>query len=128
VLALVFMMVAAGAMLWRPEMILLAVAAFPWLDWAARGTLGGLGPLWDDALLVVSVGLLAWSVSCLGGVPIAPCLACAVTMAAAELDRRAQVPNDVALWPARAARAHAFLHRLSLQNTRWVRLTFSCFF
>ncbi len=49
-------------LLWRPEVLLLAVAVFPWLDWLARGNLGSLGPAWDDALLVVSVALLLWAV------------------------------------------------------------------
>jgi hypothetical protein len=34
----------AVALLWRPEAILLAVAAFPWLDWLARTTLVATGP------------------------------------------------------------------------------------
>ena len=43
---------------WRPEVMLLAVAAFPWIDWVARNSLGGLGPAWDDALLILSVILM----------------------------------------------------------------------
>ena len=62
VLAPVFVIAAAAALLWRPQLVLLVVAAFPWMDWAARHTLGGVGPLWDDALLVVSVALILWSV------------------------------------------------------------------
>jgi O-antigen ligase len=51
----------AATLLWRPEAVLLILAAFPWIDWAARHSLGGLGPLWDDALLVVSAALVLWS-------------------------------------------------------------------
>jgi O-antigen ligase len=53
--------VAAAVLLWRPEVVLLIVAAFPWVDWAVRHSLGGLGPLWDDALLLVSIALVLWS-------------------------------------------------------------------
>ena len=102
VLALVFAIVAAGLLLWRPEAILLVVAAFPWLDWVARGTLGGLGPLWDDALLVVSVGLLLWSVLVLGrgfprSVPIALPFLLALVAAIGSIVVR-EVPTDVGLY------------------------------
>ncbi len=48
------------ALLWRPEAILLAAAAFPWLDNWARDALGGLGAAWDEGLLLASVALLLW--------------------------------------------------------------------
>ena len=44
--------------LWRPEVMLLAVAAFPWVDWVARRSLGGLGAAWDDAFLLLFLLLL----------------------------------------------------------------------
>jgi O-antigen ligase len=66
VLALAVVIAAAATVLWRPQVVLLAVAAFPWLDWFARRNLGTLGPLWDDALLMVCVALIIWSVVVLG--------------------------------------------------------------
>ena len=76
VVALAVVIALAAAILWRPQLILLPVAAFPLVDWAARNALGGFGPLWDDALLVVGVALILWSVLVLGrdvprSVPIA---------------------------------------------------------
>jgi hypothetical protein len=51
---------AVAALLCRPEAILLAIAAFPWLDWLARSTLGGLGAAWDEVLLLVCAALVLW--------------------------------------------------------------------
>jgi O-antigen ligase len=59
---LVLLVWALALVLMRPEAMLVAVAAFPWLDWAARRVLGGVGPLWDETLLVVAVLLLIWCV------------------------------------------------------------------
>ena len=50
--------VALVLVIWRPQVILLAVAAFPWLDYAARHSLGGLGPAWKEVLLVLAVATL----------------------------------------------------------------------
>ena len=93
---------AAAALLWRPQLVLLVAAAFPLVDWVARHDLGGLGPLWDDALLVVSVGLILWSVLVLGrdvprSVPIALPL---LLMLAAALGSIVvnRVPGDPALY------------------------------
>ena len=62
VLAVAVFMAAAAAVLWRPQFVLLVVAAFPWVDWAARTMLPGIGPLWDDALLALSAALIVWAV------------------------------------------------------------------
>jgi O-antigen ligase len=61
VAAAVFVAMVA-AVLWRPQFVLLVVAAFPWVDWVARTMFPGIGPLWDDALLVASAALIVWSV------------------------------------------------------------------
>ena len=44
----------------RPEAVLLGAAAFPWLDWLARQTLGGVGAAWDEGLLLVALLLVVW--------------------------------------------------------------------
>ncbi|MGI5940533.1 MAG: hypothetical protein ACOX8V_07630, partial [Thermoleophilia bacterium] len=49
VVALIVAVCLLVLVLWRVEIVLLCVAAFPWVDWAARGTLGRFGPAWDDA-------------------------------------------------------------------------------
>lgn len=59
---LVLALLVLGLLLVRPEALLLAVAAFPWLDWVARRSLGGLGGAWDDALLLGAIALLLWCV------------------------------------------------------------------
>jgi O-antigen ligase len=62
VIAVAIVIAAAAAVLWRPQFVLLVVAAFPWVDWVARHPFAGLGPLWDDALLVLSAALIVWAV------------------------------------------------------------------
>ncbi len=57
---LVLAISAAVLLLKRPEAVLLAVAAFPWLDWLARRKLGGLGAGWDEGLLLLSLLLVVW--------------------------------------------------------------------
>ncbi len=134
VLALAFALAAAGLVLWRPEVILLVVATFPLLDWAARGTQGGLGPLWDDALLVVSVGLLLWSVLVLGRgslrtVPIALPLLLTLAAAIGSIVVR-KVPNGVALYGLRVLfepMLFYFIGFLFPKNRRWVRATIAVF-
>ncbi len=96
ILALVF---------WRPEVMLLLVALFPWLDWMARRSLGGLGPVWDDALLLLSLVVLVWGVivlrrSRLWTVPIAlPTLLAFVAAIGSVVIR--DVPGDVAFFALR---------------------------
>jgi O-antigen ligase len=134
VLALAFALAAAGLVLWRPEVILLVVATFPLLDWAARGAQGGLGPLWDDALLVVSVGLLLWSVLVLGRgslctVPIALPLLFTLAAAIGSMVVR-KVPNGVALYGLRVLfepMLFYFIGFLFPKNRRWVRATIAVF-
>lgn len=105
VLAVVVTLCLFGLTVLRPEVMLLAVAAFPWLDWAARRLLGGMGPVWDDALLLFSVALLLWSVIVLRRgelwtAPIAlPALLALVAAVGSVVVR--DVPSDVALFALR---------------------------
>jgi len=50
-----------GVLFYRAEAFLLVLAAFPWLDFAARRALGpGMGGAWDEALLVVIFAALGF--------------------------------------------------------------------
>ena len=117
-----------GLLLVRPEALLLAVAAFPWLDWAARRTLGGLGGAWDDALLLFAICLLLWSVVVLRRwrlwtVPITLPLVVAVATAIGSVVIR-EVPGDVALYALRILfepLLFYFLGFLFPKDKRWVR-------
>ena len=134
VLALVFVIAAAAALLWRPQFVLLVVVAFPWMDWAARHTLGGLGPLWDDALLLVSVALILWSALVLGRgaprsvlvtVPVLLMLAAAVGSIVVN-----HVPGDVGFYGLRVLFEPIlfyFVGFLIPKDRRWVRWTVGVF-
>jgi len=92
-------------LLWRPEVLLLLLALFPWLDWMARRSLGGLGPLWDDALLLLAVLVLLWAVivrrrSELWTVPITLPTLLAFAAAIGSVVIR-EVPSDVAFFALR---------------------------
>jgi O-antigen ligase len=127
-MALVAAMCVLVLMVWRPEVMLLAVAAFPWLDWAARRALGGIGPAWDDAFLILSVVLLAWCVVVLRRwelwtVPIALPTLLALGAAIGSVVVR-DVPGDVALFALRVLfqpLLFYFVGFLFPKNTRWVR-------
>ena len=56
----VLVLVAVVVLLWRPEALLLLVAAFPWLDALARELFGASGGLWDEFLVLLSAALLFW--------------------------------------------------------------------
>jgi O-antigen ligase len=118
----------------RPEVMLLVVAAFPWLDWVARRGLGGIGPGWDEALLLFSVILLLWSVSILRRgelwtVPIT--LPALLALAAAVGSVVIQdVPGDVALFALRVTfqpLLFYFLGFLFPKDRRWVQATVAVF-
>ncbi len=92
-------------LLWRPEALLLVVALFPWVDWMARRGLGGLGAVWDDALLILAMILLLWCVivrkrSELWTVPIALPTLLAFAAAIGSVVIR-EVPGDVAFFALR---------------------------
>ncbi len=124
---------AVAAML-RPQLVLLAVAAFPWLDWAARSTLGSLGPLWDDTLLVASVALIVWAVLVLGrdvprSVPITFPAVLMVVLAAASIVVN-RVPDAVAFYALRVLFEPIlfyFVGFLIPKERAWVRLAVGIF-
>lgn len=112
----------------RPEALLVVVAAFPWLDWVAREALGGLGPSWDDALLLLSIVLLLWCVIVLRRwelwtVPITLPVILAFAAAVGSVVVR-DVPNDVALYAMRVLfqpLLFYFLGFLFPKTRRWVQ-------
>ena len=133
-LALALAVVAVGLLLWRPQAILLVIAAFPWVDYAARATPSGPGPLWDDALLAVSMALLLWSVLVLGReaprlIPIA--LPLLLTLAAAVGSIVVGgVPAPVGLYALRVLFGPILFYLIGFlfpKNLRWVRLTVGVF-
>lgn len=135
--ALVALVVSACAFVlvfWRPEVVLLAVAAFPWLDWGARRVLGGFGPAWDDAFLIVSIVVLLWCVvvlrrSELWTVPIALPVLLALTAAIGSVVVR-EVPGDVAVFALRVLfqpLLFYFLGFLFPKNKRWVQWVVAVF-
>lgn len=130
VLAAAAVVAAAAAVLWRPQLVLLVVAAFPWVDWFARKSLGSIGPLWDDGLLVVGVALVLWSVLVLGrdilrSVPVTLPVLLMVAAAAASIVVN-RVPDDVAFYSLRVLFAPIlfyFVGFLIPKSRRWVRWT-----
>ena len=114
--------------------MLLAVAAFPWLDWVARRTLGGFGPAWDDAFLILSIAVLLWCVLVLRRwelwtVPIALPTLLALAAAVGSVVVR-DVPGDVALFAMRVLfqpLLFYFLGFLFPKNKRWVQWTVAVF-
>jgi len=126
--------VLVGATLWRPQLILLVVAAFPWVDWLARNTVTGLGPLWDEVLLVIGVALVTWSIVVLGrDVPrSAPIALPVLFMLAAALASIVVngVPNGPALYSLRVLFQPIlfyFVAFLMPKDRRWVRLAVGVF-
>ncbi len=127
---LVFAICAVVLFVVRPESLLLVVAVFPWLDWAARGVLGGAGPLWDETLLIVSVLLLVWSVIVLRRwelwtIPITLPLVIAFAVALGSVVVN-DVPGDVGFYALRVLfepMLFYFLGFLFPKDRRWVRAT-----
>ena len=119
---------------WRPEVMLLVAAAFPWVDWVARRALGGFGAAWDDAFLLLFVLLLLACVITrrrwvLWTVPIMLPALLALAAALASVVLR-HVPNNVAVFALRLVfqpMAFYFLGFLFPKNRRWVRWTVSIF-
>lgn len=117
-----------GLAIVRPEIMLLAIAAFPWLDWAARSFLGGLGPAWDEGLLIFCIVILLWSVVFLRRgelwtVPITLPALLAFAAAVGSIVVR-DVPGDVALFALRVLfqpLLFYFLGFLLPKNRCWVR-------
>ena len=120
---------------WRPEVMLLAIAAFPWIDWVARNALGGLGPAWDDALLLLSVILIVWAVLVLARraqlwtVPILlPALLAFAAGIGSVVVR--DVPQDVAVFALRVLFQPLIFYLIGFllpKSKRWVQWTLAVF-
>ncbi|MBN1629950.1 MAG: O-antigen ligase family protein [Thermoleophilia bacterium] len=134
VIAAVVVLCVLALVVVRPEALLVVVAVFPWLDWAARNTMGGLGPVWDDALLLFSVCLVLWCVIVLRRwelwtVPILLPTILAFAAALGSVVVR-EVPGDVALFALRILfqpLLFYFLGFLLPKDRRWVRRTVAVF-
>ncbi len=119
---------------WRPEVMLLAIAAFPWIDWVARNSLGALGPAWDDGLLLLSVVLIVWAVLVLRRaelwtVPILLPGLLAFAAAIGSIVMR-DVPGDVAVFALRVLfqpLLFYFIGFLLPKSRRWVQWTVALF-
>lgn len=126
--------VIAAVVLRRPEVFFLPAAAFPWVDWVARRSLGGLGPAWDDAFLLLSVALLLWAVlflrrARLWTAPILLPLLLAFAAAIGSVVVNA-VPGDVGVFALRVLfqpLLFYFLGFLFPKNKRWVQWTVAVF-
>jgi O-antigen ligase len=136
-MGVVALVVALGLLVlvaWRPEVMLLVAAAFPWVDWVARRALGGLGAAWDDAFLLLFILLLVACVITrrrwvLWTVPITlPALLALVAALASVVLRH--VPSNVAIFALRLVfqpMLFYFLGFLFPKNRRWVRWTVAIF-
>ncbi|MHB0979994.1 MAG: O-antigen ligase family protein [Thermoleophilia bacterium] len=123
--------VAAACVLYRPEVLLVALAAFPWLDWGARRALGGtaLGGVWDEAFLLGSFVALFFAVflvrrADLWVTPLLAPLALAVTAAIGSVVVM-DVPTGVAVFALRVTfqpLLFFFLAQLLPRDRRWVRM------
>jgi len=103
VLALVC--VAAVVLPYRAELLLFLLAAFPWVDFLARRSLGGLSGAWDEMFLLGSLACLTWVVLVvrrwdLRTVPLLLPLCVAVVAAAGSVMLR-QVPQSVGVFALR---------------------------
>ena len=128
------LIIIASLVLHRPEVFLLVGAAFPWIDWAARHSLGSLGPAWDDAFLLLSIVVLVWAViflrrAQLWTVPILLPLVLAVAAAVGSVVVNS-VPGTVAIFALRVLfqpLLFYFLGFLFPKNKRWVQWTVAVF-
>jgi len=105
--AIVLALVCAAVVVfpYRAELLLLLLAAFPWVDFLARRSLGGLSGAWDEMLLLGSFACLAWVVFVvrrwdLRTVPILLPLCVAVAAAVGSVTLR-DVPQPVAIFALR---------------------------
>lgn len=120
--------------LWRPEVMLLAAAAFPWVDWIARRSLGGFGAAWDEAFLLLFLLLLLGCLiarrgSLLWTVPITLPVMLALAAAVGSVVLR-HVPSEVGVFALRLIfqpMLFYFLGFLFPKNKRWVQWTVAVF-
>lgn len=121
-------LVAAVAVLYRAEVLLLVLAAFPWVNWAARQSLGGLGGVWDEALLLGSFGAVVFALAItrrteLRSSPVLAPLALAFVAAVGSVLAR-EVPSSVGVFALRVTFQPIlffFLGQLLPRDRRWVR-------
>jgi hypothetical protein len=127
-MAIVLMLFVALLMLRRPEAVLLVAAAFPWVDWLARKTLGGVGAAWDEGLLLVALLLVVWGAVVTGRlrlrtVPITLPVLFALAAAVGSVVVNG-VPRDVGVFALRVAFEPIlffFAGFLLFTTVRWVR-------
>lgn len=129
-LLLLVAVVAAVCVLYRPEALLVALAAFPWLDWAARRALGGtgLGGLWDETFLLGAFTALLFAVfltrrADLYVAPLVAPLALGVVAALGSVALM-DVPTEVGVFALRVTfqpLLFFFLAQLLPRDRRWVR-------
>lgn len=120
--------VAAVTVLYRAEALLLVLAAFPWVNWAARRSLGGFAAFWDEALLlggfvVVFFALILIRRAEVRSSPVLPPLALAVVAAVGSVLVR-NVPVAVGIFALRVTFQPIlffFLGLLLPRDRRWVR-------
>jgi O-antigen ligase len=134
VLGMVLLIGFVVLLLRRPEVVLLVMAAFPWVDWAARRAAPGYGGGWDDPFLIFSVLLFFWGLVFLRRVrlrtvPIlVPALLCAVLAVSSVLINSVQtyvaiVGGRLLLEPV----IYYFVGFLFPKNRRWVQWTIGIF-
>lgn len=124
----------AAFALFRPEAILLVLAAFPWLDFAARSALGALAPMWDELLLLGALSALLFSVFLAGRVqlrtvPISLPLLVALVAALGSVAMN-EVPPGPALFGLRITfqpLIFFYLGYLLPRDRRWIKLAVGVF-
>lgn len=127
-LALALAISVFALLLARPEAMLVVFAAFPWLDWLARRSLGSLGAAWDEGLLLFSLLLLAWGLLVLRRgdlwtIPMALPVLLALAAAVGSITVN-QVPADVAWFSLRVLfqpLLFYFLGFLFPKTMRWTK-------
>lgn len=128
------LLAAALFALYRPEGLLLILAAFPWLDYGARRSLGGLGGAWDELLLLASLAALLWAAlvvrrTRLPRIPLLLPLALAVVAAVGSVAVR-EVPGEVAVFALRVTfqpLIFFFLGYLLPKDRGWIKATVAVF-
>ncbi|GAB4246087.1 MAG: hypothetical protein Kow00122_03070 [Thermoleophilia bacterium] len=137
---LVFLVVLGGALVFVPavlgrsELLLAALAAFPWIDWLARRSLGALGGVWDELLILGCLAAIAFSAlvlrrSRLLTVPVTVplLLAFAVGLASVVVN---DVPREVALFGLRVTfqpLLFFYVGYLLPRDRRWLKVTVAVF-
>lgn len=115
---------------YRAELLLLLLAAFPWVDFLARRSLGGLAGAWDEIFLLGSFACLVWVIFVvrrwdLRTVPLLLPLCVAVVAAVGSVTLR-HVPPSVGIFALRVTFQPVLFYFLGLllprdkRVVRWV--------